>query len=240
MYELSVVVPCLSSQKALPEFFDALAGVLMKNPTDVDVVVVAHKTPEDPQTCIAYVQSRYPWLRFTFLQRKGGSCGYGALARFGIAYSSSRYVALVSPYNEDDVGILLKMLDEVRRGAQLVQATRFAQNDSARVPWKFRVYQSIYRFMVRLLTQKDITDSTYAYKLFDRTFVQALGLTQNGYSVCPEITLKSVLADGNVAYVPTQAKTSPLNKYFSLVKEGFGYARVLARAALHRVGLSWF
>ncbi|MEK7529836.1 MAG: hypothetical protein AAB570_02835 [Patescibacteria group bacterium] len=241
MNELSIVIPCLSSLRELPDFFQHLSGELMKNSTDVDVIVVTQEHAQEATKIAAHVKERYPWLQCSVLQSTGGPKSYGALARFGTAYSSSRYVALVSPYNEDDLSILGTMLSRARGGAQLVQATRYADTDAASgMPWKYRLYQRLYRFLVRLCVGADVTDSTYAYKLFDRTFVLALGLTHNGYSVCPEITLKSLLAGAHVAYVPTTFRVSDLNQDFHLLKEGVGYLRVLWRAVAHRMGVQWF
>ncbi len=241
MNELSVVVPCLSTLEALPMFLDSLAKKLMENPTDVDVIVVTGESNENPAAIVSYAKQQYPWLKFSMLQRKMGGKSYGALARFGVAYSTSRYAVLVSPYNEDDLSILFKMLKEIRGGAQLVQATRFdSEENQQNLHWRFRAYQKTYRALLRTFVGVDITDSTYAYKMFDRTFMQALGITHNGYSMCPEVTLKGVLAGGKVVYVPSTLKTSSLNKDFHLLREGTGYLRVLLRASFHRMGMSWF
>lgn len=241
MNELSIVIPCLSSLRELPDFFQRLSRELMKNPTDVDVIVVTQEQAQEATKIAAHVKRQYPWLQCSVLQSIGGRKSYGALARFGTAYSSSRYVALVSPYNEDDLSILGTMLSRARGGAQLVQATRYADTDVASgMPWKYRLYQRVYRGLVRFCAGADVTDSTYAYKLFDRTFVLALGLTHNGYSVCPEVTLKSLLAGARVAYVPTTFRVSDSNRDFHLLKEGVGYLRVLLRAVVHRMGVQWF
>jgi hypothetical protein len=240
MNELSVVVPCLSTLETLPSFLDTLAKKLMENPTDVDLIVVANEG-DDIDSVTEHIKTHYPWLKFSMLQRKGKGRSYGALARFGIAYSTSQYAVLVSPYNEDDLSILFTMLKEIRGGAQLVQATRFTSEENhASLPKRFHLYQQLYRALLKVYVGVDITDSTYAYKMFDRTFMQALGMTHTGYSLCPEMTLKGVLAGGKVVYVPSTLKTSALNNDFHLLKEGPGYLRVLLRASLHRIGISWF
>ncbi|MBI2482789.1 hypothetical protein HYV74_01265 [Candidatus Uhrbacteria bacterium] len=241
MNELSIVVPCVSTTEILPKFLDELASFLMANPSDTDCIVVAN---DDPETCaklVQHVEEQYPWLQFTMLRRVGSARRYGALARFGIAHSHSRFVALVSPYGEDDLSVLPKLLAQARAGAQVVQATRYANAEDARaLPRKFRWYQAIYRAGVRLLLGYEVTDSTYGFKCFDRAFMQALGLTQTGYSICPEITLKGLLVGGKVAYVPSRSQANRANQDFSLLREGPGYAWLLLRGAGHRMGISWF
>lgn len=239
--ELSIIVPCVSDVGPLPVFVDELVEHLMNNPSDVDVIIVMNEQVADPETIAGYVRDRHPWLKLTVLQRSGVARNYGALARFGVAYSTSRYVVLVSPYGDDDVTIINQMLATIRRGAQVVQATRYANQEHAQmVAGMFRLYQTIYRFLTRVLLGYSISDSTYGFKMFDRTFIQALGLTHNGFSVCPEITLKSLLAGGRVEYVPSTVQKERANKDFKLYKEGLGYMWLLVRGCLHRIGIVWF
>jgi glycosyltransferase involved in cell wall biosynthesis len=241
MNELSIVIPCISTTKLLPDLIDELAGYLMANPSDVDIIVVANEMSHAPGNLVGYVQNNYPWLKFEMLQLKGGRRSFGALARFGIAYSNSSYVVLVSGYGEDDVGIIPKMLNQIRKGSQVVQATRSSSlNGKDGVSLKFRLYQALYRFLIELLLGIKIKDSTYGFKMFDRVFIQSLGLNQNGFSICPEITLKALLAGGKVEYVDTKVKSKPLNKDFKLYKEGISYLWLLLRGFVHRLGILWF
>lgn len=241
MNELSVIVPCVSTSEPLPRCIDDLARYLMENPSDIDLVVVTNPSVSSPEKILEYGRTKYPWLKLTVLQRSGHKVSFGALTRFGVAHSASRYAVIVSPYGEDDLSIIPMMLAKIRGGAQVVQATRYTKSEDARrVPFKFRAYQNIYRTLTRALLGHDITDSTYGFKMFDRAFIQALGLTQNGYSICPEITLKTLLAGGKVDYISSVMKPSPMNKDFKLAREGLGYFWLLVRGAAHRAGILWF
>lgn len=241
MNEVSIVIPCTTSTEVLPSFLDQLASYLMANPSDTDVIVVANDEDPHRDTIVHFMRERYPWVQFTLLERIGAARRFGALARFGIAYSTSRYVAIVSPYGDDDLAVLPKMLAALHGGAQVAQATRYANAEDARaLPQKFRAYQRVYRALVRLLLGHVVTDSTYGYKMFDRVFVVAIGLTQNGYAICPEMTLKALLASGRVAYVATAPHPSRIISDFSLLRDGPGYAGLLIRGVAHRVGIPWF
>lgn len=241
MNELSIIIPCTSSLGKLPSFIDELAFCVMDNPTDIDIIVVLNEQVDFVADVVRHVRSKYPWLKFEMLKRSGKSRSYGALARFGIAYSTSRYAVLVSPYGDDDIGIIDAMLANARNGAQVVQATRYASgSDAENVRWRFRLYQVIYRFLTRLFIGFKLSDSTYGFKMFDRVFIQALGLNQNGYSICPEITFKTLLAGGNVEYISSSVKSISIGKDFKLYKEGLGYLWLLMRGCVHRLGVLWF
>jgi len=241
MNELSIIIPCTRSIEALPAFIDKLAHFIMANPTDIDVIIVTNEDPVFTSGIVKSIKQKYSWLKFDVLQRKGLSRNFGALVRFGIAYSSSRYAVLVSPYDEDDLTVINKMLDKARMGHQVIQASRYNAGDEAKnVGVKFLMYQKIYRSLIKTLLNFDISDSTYGFKMFDRVFVQTIGLTQNGYSICSEITLKSLLADGRVAYAQSDLKIERKNTDFRLYKEGWGYFYLLIRGFLHRNGILWF
>lgn len=240
MNELSLVIPIVGTTDVIPPYMAALAGFLMEHPSDTDVIVVANDADDQLDAIVHGVREQYPWMQFTLLQRVGAARRFGALARFGIAFSTSRYVALVSPYGDDDLAVFPRMLTELRKGAQVAQATRYANPEDARMlSAKFRVYQHVYRALVRLLLGHAVTDSTYGYKMFDRVYVQALGLAQNGYALCPEITLKGLLGGGRIAYVPTAPQLGGGGD-FKLLRDGPAYAWLLVRGLAHRVGIPWF
>jgi len=111
--------------------------------------------------------------------------------------------------------------------------------DAKNVPLRFRFYQTIYLFLTRLFLGFRISDSTYGFKMFDRLFIQAMGLNQNGYSICPEITFKALLAGGRVEYLASSMKSTPINKDFKLYEEGIKYLWLLIRGFGHRMGILW-
>lgn len=241
MNELSIIIPCLSSADILPEFIDELSMYLMGNPSDVEVIVVTNENANSNASIAAYVQEKYPWLKFRMLQRFGKCNGFGALVRFGLAYSISCYAVLVSPYGDDDISIITKMLSMIRKGAQVVQTTRYSSRENSKtVQLRYRIYQHIYRFLTRFLIGFKISDSTYGFKMFDRIFIQTLSLTQNGRSVSPEITFKAILAGGNVEYISSGVRPPLSSSNFRLHKEGLGYLWLLIRGLGHRIGIAWF
>lgn len=243
MDELTIVIPVLSAFKKMPALLDDLAGYLKANPGDINLIIVVDETVAQPESIIAYVKEKYPWFKMRVLQKFGAGsiANYGALVRFGMAYASSKYIVLVSSRGEDDLSRITVMLTRIRQGYQVVQGTRYANPaDAKHVTWLFRLYQSLYRRLVWIFTGLKISDSTYAFKMFDRVFVQALGVSRNRMSLCPEITIKSLLAGGKVDYVSSTVRTVKGVSDFRLLREGPGYFLVILRALLHRLGIRWF
>ncbi len=241
MNELSIIVPCIYSADSLPRLIDDLAAYLMTNPADIDLIVVANRQAVKAEDTVSLVRGTYPWIKFTMLQLNGGVRSYGALVRFGLAYSTSQYAAVLSAHGDDDIKMIPRMLAEIRKGYQVVQAVRYSGSACGKhVPLRYKLYQALYRGMTRIMLGMNISDSTYGFKMFDRVFLQALGLTQNGFSISSEITFKAILAGGKVAYLSSDFKDVPLSRDFKLYKEGIGYLWLLYRGFLHRLGVRWF
>lgn len=241
MNELSIIIPCIYSTDRLPRLIDELSVYLMANPADIDLIVVANEQVVNSEEMLAYVRRKYPWIKITLLHLSGGLRSYGALVRFGLAYSASQYAVLLSAHGDDDISLIPKMLQEMRKGAQVAQAIRYAGTDCQKnIPLRFKLYQYIYRAATRIFLRLDISDSTYGFKMFDRIFLQALGLSQNGFSISPEITFKALLAKGKVAYLASSCKSVSLSKDFKLHREGVGYLWLLYRGFLHCIGIRWF
>jgi hypothetical protein len=192
----------------------------------------------------ADLADRFPLLHMRILVQDRTRSGFGSMVRLGIAYAEGRFCVLVMADARDPLEVVPEMLRELRGGAHLVLCSRYegqpAGRSEAAVPARFRAYQAVYRRAIRLLLGYDIPDSTYGFRAFHRTFVTALGLSANRLAVCPEITFKVMLAHGRVVRVPGAPYGPTVQSKFRLRNELTGYALTLGRAALHRVGVTWF
>jgi glycosyltransferase involved in cell wall biosynthesis len=216
--------------------------VLLPEAISVEVLIVDDASRDGTVEVGARLSERFPELHMRVLQRSDVNPGFGALVRYGIAHATGRYCAIVAPDGTDPVELIPSMVRELRRGRQMVICSRYSANDGAAVSRRYRIYQRVYRRAIRLLLGREITDSTNGFRSFDRVFVQAIGLSSNRFSVCPEMTFKATLAGGAVGYLAGQPLPRPGagSEKFKLSNEIAGYGIVLGRAALHRLGIRWF
>ena len=101
------------------------------------------------------------------------------------------------------------------------------------LPKRFVAYQTLYQRAIRLLLGMDIPDSTYGFHAFNRTFVQALGISGRRLSVCSEMTFKVMLAGGKTVRLPGEP-TGPMVREQSKFRLGNGlggYMVTLMRAS---------
>ena len=220
----------------------SLHQVLIPAAITVEVLLVDDASVDGTLELGAGLGRRFPELHMRMLQRSTANPGFGALVRYGVAHATGRYCAIVAPDGTDPVELIPRMVQELRGGRQMVICSRYLMDDGDTVTRQYRVYQKIYRAAIKLLLGREITDSTNGFRAFDRVFMQALGLSSNRFSVAPEMTFKATLAGGDVGYLPGQPLPRPGagSEKFKLSNEIAGYAIVLARAALHRLGIRWF
>jgi glycosyltransferase involved in cell wall biosynthesis len=241
--EISIVIPTLDDAATLSETVECLNRVVATIGTAAEVLIVDAGSTDATVAEASLLADRFPLLHIRVLVQDRAPSGFGSLVRLGVAYSQGRLCVIVMPDARDPLELIPKMVHELRRGAHLVLCSRYEDDTGGgNVPWRFRAYQSAYRHAIRLLLRVDIPDSTYGFRAFNRTFVQALGLSGRRMALCSEITFKVLLAGGETRRV-TGAQSGPMlreQSKFRLGNELGGYALTLARARLHQLGVSWF
>lgn len=243
MVETSVIIPTLDDASTIEATVENLNAVMAAAGAPAEVLIVDAGSRDGTLERAAELADRFPLLHTRLLVQDRSQSGFGSVLRLGIAYAEGRFCVVLMPDARDPLELIPKMLSELRGGAHLVLCSRFDANGSApSLPWRFVVYQTIYQRAIKALLRVDIPDSTYGFRAFNRTFVQALGVTGRRFSVCSEITFKVLLAGGKtvrLAGAPTGPMVREQSK-FRLGNELGGYLLTLVRAALHRAGLRWF
>jgi glycosyltransferase involved in cell wall biosynthesis len=241
--ETSVIIPTLDDALTIAQTLENLNDALAASDAPAEVLIVDAGSRDGTLDQAAELAERYPLLHTRLLVQDRSQSGFGSALRLGIAYAEGRYCVILMPDARDPVDLIPKMLAELRGGAHLVLCSRFDGAEAAvDVPKRFVVYQAIYQRAIKLMLGVDIPDSTYGFRAFNRTFVQALGISGRRLSVCSEMTFKVLLAGGKTVRLPG-VPTGPMvreQSKFRLGHELGGYMVTLIRASLHRVGVRWF
>lgn len=242
MPELSLIIPCLNDAECLPQLLPQLEDICDAATLDVETIVIDDASADQTLGIAQQMQRQFPRLHVRILHRYTPGRGFGTVVRYGIAHATGRLCALVAADRSDPLDRLPEMVRLARQGAQVVQCSRYLREEDARSVRRFHAaYQWLYRAAIRLLVGHRLSDSTYAFKIFDRVYVTAMGLTSNRFALSSEINLKVLANGGTIAYVggPEGERRSGHSK-FVLGREIHGYTFVLLRAWLHRLGILWF
>jgi dolichol-phosphate mannosyltransferase len=243
MAEVSLLIPCLNEAENLPKILDRVERVCLGADLDVETLILDDASEDDTLKVAQALRSKHRSLNIRVVHRFEPRRGLGSLIRYGLAYATGRYALLMTADGTHPIEDLPKYVAEARKGAQLVQCSRYERTeDGENIPGRFKDYSTVYRTGVRALLDWDMRDPTCSFKLMDRTFLLAVGVRANNLSLIPEIVFKTHLAGGKVVVIPgTQSFRQKGISQFHFLREASSYAYVLIRAWLHKSGvLSWF
>jgi len=242
--DLTIVVPCLNEVENIIGTLDNVYNTLKDQPLSYEIIVV-DDISEDETFAVAseWAKQHAGLLHIKVIKRSLHRRGYGAVVRYGAAYGTGRYCVFVSADNVDPVHLIPELFREMEGGAILAQCSRYIRaGDDSTIPFSYKFFQFFFRIGVRIAVGYSIPDSTYAFKMFRRQELLGVGLSSNRFNISPEITFKSILIGGEVAYVPgAQGVRLGGKSKFIFHKEGLGYGYCLIRTFLHRYKLIyWF
>jgi glycosyltransferase involved in cell wall biosynthesis len=241
---LSIIVPCLNEEDNVIQILKSLKILLFENNIDHEVLII-----DDQSTDLTYNNAtkfvlENPDLNCKVLRKDLDRRGYGAVIKYGIAYSIGEYVTFVSADLVDPIHLIPRMYLELQNNEyDLVQCSRYIdKKDSNTIPFSYKFYQFFFRFFVKICLNQHIPDSTYAFKMFKKAKITSMGLSSNRFNISPEIMFKSILSNMKILYIPGSqgVRENGVSK-FSFIKEGPGFIICLFRAFLHRKRIIfWF
>lgn len=242
--DLTIVVPCLNEAENIVSILDNIKEVVTTQSFNSEIIVVDDQSDDATfQLATAWAQNNRQSVPVSVVRRDLVRRGYGAVVRYGTAHGSGRYCIFVSADGVDPIHLIPMLYNEMEKGAILAQCSRYlAKGDDKTIPFKYKFFQFFFRIGVRLSLGQYIPDSTYAFKMFKRREMLGVGLSQNRFSISPEITFKSILSGGKIKYVPGSQGTRERGvSKFIFCKEGFGFAYCLLRSFLHNYRIIyWF
>lgn len=241
--DLTIVIPCLNEEENIVGILDSVKEVLVNQPFTTEVIVVDDESDDNTyQLATKWALDNVELLPVRVIQRKLKRRGYGAVVRYGAAHGIGKYCIFVSADMVDPLNLIPELYKAMEDGAVLAQCSRYMnKGDDNTIPFKYKFFQFFFRRGVRIALGNFIPDSTYAFKMFRRRETLGVGLTQNRFSISPEITFKSILMGGEVKYIPGAQGTRAFGiSKFIFHKEGIGYTYCLIRAFLHRLKIVYW
>ena len=237
---LTVVIPCFNESKNICQAIDKVNNLI--GDFDAEILVIDDKSDDETYEIAKKHTKIKKYNNVRIISRNLERRGYGAVIKFALALSNSKYMLLYSADMVDPIHLLPKMV-EYTENFDLIQVSRYLnQSDSESIPFIYKFYQFFYRIFVKVAIGKKINDSTYAFKLFDRSKILALGISSQKFSISPEILFKSILSGYKVKFIRgSQTIRKQGQSKFNFWNEGPGFIYCLIRSFLHRKRIAfWF
>ena len=240
---LSLIIPCLDEEDNICDVLLAVTTLLFDAGINYEVIVVDDQSTDATNSRAEQWTNQNPARNVSIIYKDLHRRGYGAAVKYGLAFAKGDYAIFVSADLVDPINLIPGMYLELLNGFDVVQVSRYLEkSNSTTIPFTYKFFQFFYRIGVRLALGKYIADSTYAFKMFRRSKILAMGLVSNRFNISPEIMFKSILAGLNVLFISgSQGIRLSGESKFKFHKEGLGFGMCLLRAWMHRNGIIyWF
>ena len=231
--ELSVVLPTYNEAENIPVIVERLAGLLAA--VEHELIVADDDSPDRTWEVAGRLQAKFPQVRV--LRRTGERGLYPAVAE-GFDRAGGRFLAVLDADLQHDETLLLAMLERLRAGADLVNASRYAAGGGTR-GWGFarRLMSRAATGMAGLVLRRPVSDPMSGFFAVSKSVYARMRprLRPVGFKILLDL-LQNLPEESRVVelpyvFKPREAGESKLGGLVALQ-----FAAVLLQAAWRRLG----
>lgn len=117
MIELSIVIPCLNEEETIGICLKKASSTLKNNKINYEIIVADNGSTDES----IKIALSFPKVKVISVQKKG----YGIALRTGIIHARGKYILMADADDSYDFRDIMKFLNKIRSGYQLVQGCRF-------------------------------------------------------------------------------------------------------------------
>jgi glycosyltransferase involved in cell wall biosynthesis len=193
--KLSVIVPVYNERNTLAEIVRRMRNVEL--PLDLEVVLVDDGSDDGTRALLPQLADST--VRIVKHDRNRGK---GAAIRTGLDHATGDVVLIQDADLEYDPDEWPKLLAPLLKGrAKVVYGSRF-RGERRAMPLSIWFGNRLLVGATNLLFNTTLSDVETGYKLFDRTVLDALHLTSDGFDFEPEVTARVLRSGVRIYEVP--------------------------------------
>lgn len=235
---VSVIVPCHNEEMNIGPLVEGLLAHY--GPYLHELVLIDDNSKDGTRRVLEELAAREPRVKPIFREPPNG---VGRALRDGLRQATGRYVLTMDCDFLHILPELRDLFDAVAAGNDVALGSRFSRESVLiNYPLQKILCNRAFHLLASLLFQHRIRDFTNNLKLLKREVVDNLDLEADWFAANAETGLKPVLMGYQVRGVPISwiNRTPDMgSSSFSLLKNGWGYVKVLSRLAWRtRLGFS--
>lgn len=230
---LSVVISALNEEKSVKKVLTKILDLFNKERIDGELIFLDnHSTDKTGEIAdkIAKIDKRLKVIH----RRNRKNKDLGSSLREGLTKVKKDYFLIMDcdlSHDPNEIPDLLKHKNE----ADIIIGSRYVKGGSASMPLKRTIISKSYNFIVRLLTGTNIRDITTGFKLYKRNILKKIELTNNGFGLHVEISLKAAKKGFSFKEVPIHYKRSNSSSNLNYKKQFKSYTQPVIDAFLSRI-----
>lgn len=199
--KLSVIIPAYNEEKNLPATLDGLIATLRREEVPFEVVVVNDNSRDNTRQMMLDRISVDPEIVLVNNTPPGG---IGRAIRTGLRHFSGDAVAIMMADQSDDPEDLVRCYRKLLEGYDCVFGSRFRSGSKvSQYPRNKLLVNRVVNTMLRTLFRTPCNDLTNAFKLYQRSAIEALGPLQAcHFNITIELSLSCVVRGYRIAEIP--------------------------------------
>ena len=221
-YELSIVMPCLNEAETIATCITKATRFLSENNVAGEIIVADNGSSDDSRSIATKLGAKV-----VEVEQKG----YGSALQGGIAAALGTYVIMADADDSYDMYSLLPILEELRKGYELVMGNRFAGciKPGAMPPLHRYLGNPVLSFLGRLFFRPGIGDFHCGLRGFHREAIVKLQLCTLGMEFASEMVVKASLQGLSITEVPITLHPDGRNRppHLNSWRDGWRHLRFL-------------
>jgi dolichol-phosphate mannosyltransferase len=199
--KLSVIIPAYNEQENLPATLDGILGALRAESIPFEVLVVNDNSSDKTREIVL---DRMSVDAEIVLVNNTPPGGFGRAIRTGLRHFSGDAVAIMMADKSDDPADLVRCYRKLLEGYDCVFGSRFrAGSVVSHYPGGKLFVNRLVNTMMRWLFRTPFNDLTNAFKVYQRSAIEAVGPLQAcHFNITIELSLSCVIRGYHIAEIP--------------------------------------
>ncbi len=231
MPEISIILPCLNEEQALPYCLNEIEKTIKEYDLDVEIIVIDNGSTDASS---AIIKDKMKSDKNVFLYYENNP-GYGSAYIRGFQVASGTYIVMVDAdgtYNFNDIPLFINKL---RHGADLVVGNRFAEKLKKDImPWHHQyIGNPFLSFLVKKLFKVKIHDIHCGMRTITKNAFNSIKPHTIGMEFASEVIIKAAIHKLKIEEVPTQYRKRIGTSKLRWLKDGLRHLYFIILFKIH-------
>lgn len=202
MPEISIILPCLNEELALPSCLDEIERVIQMHNLDAEIIIVDNGSTD---MTVSVAEDRIKKNSAIHLYNEDRR-GYGSAYTTGFSKASGKTIIMADADTTYDFDEIPKFISKIEAGADLVVGNRFASViEKGVMPWHHQyIGNPFLSFLVKKLCNVKIHDIHCGMRAITRNAFDIIKPHTQGMEFASEVIIKAAAHGLQIEEIPIQ------------------------------------
>ncbi len=223
--EISILLPCLNEEAALPACLNEIQSAVKKYELSAEVIIIDNGSSDRSREIIQQKMADFPELKVIEEPNRG----YGFAYLCGLENARGSYIFMADADNSYDFLEIEKFIFELKKGADLVIGNRFSGGmDNEAMPHLHKYLGNPFlSFLVRIIFKVSIKDIHCGARALKKSTYHQLGLRAGGMEFASEMIIKASKKELVIKEVPVKYRRRLGSSKLRTITDGWRHLRFI-------------